>query len=51
MTVEGVESARDVAALAERAGVTMPFHAQVSRVLFDRAPAASLLTLPERMNR
>jgi glycerol-3-phosphate dehydrogenase (NAD(P)+) len=51
MTVEGVESARDVAALAEKAGVHMPFHAQVSRVLFDGEPAASLLTLPERMNR
>jgi glycerol-3-phosphate dehydrogenase (NAD(P)+) len=50
MTVEGVESARDVAALAAKAGVHMPFHAQVSRVLFDGEPAATLLTLPERMN-
>jgi glycerol-3-phosphate dehydrogenase (NAD(P)+) len=50
MTVEGVESARDVAALADRAAVHMPFHVQVSRVLFERAPATSLLTLPERMN-
>jgi glycerol-3-phosphate dehydrogenase (NAD(P)+) len=50
MTVEGVESARDVAALAERAGIHMPFHAQVSRVLFDGEPADTLLTLPERMN-
>jgi glycerol-3-phosphate dehydrogenase (NAD(P)+) len=50
MTVEGVESARDVTALARKAGVDIPFHAQVCRVLFDGEPAASLLTLPERMN-
>jgi glycerol-3-phosphate dehydrogenase (NAD(P)+) len=50
MTVEGVESARDVTALAEKAGVHIPFHAQVCRVLFDGEPATSLLTLPERMN-
>ncbi len=50
MTVEGVESARDVTALALRAGVDLPFHAQVCRVLFEGEPAASLLTLPERMN-
>ena len=51
MTVEGVESAVDVARLAENAGVHMPFHDQVSRVLFDGAPAASLLRLPERMRK
>lgn len=50
MTVEGVESARDVTALARKAAVHIPFHAQVCRVLFDGEPAASLLTLPERMN-
>ena len=50
MTVEGVESALDVARLATEAGVHMPFHAQVGHVLFDGAPAASLLKLPERMS-
>jgi glycerol-3-phosphate dehydrogenase (NAD(P)+) len=50
MTVEGVESARDVAALAATAGLHMPFHAQVARILYDGEPATSLLTLPERMN-
>ena len=49
MTVEGVESAVDVARLAKEAGVRMPFHDQVSRVLFDGAAASSLLRLPERM--
>lgn len=51
MTVEGVESARDVAALAEGAGVDLPFHTKVFRVLFDGEPADTLLTLPERMDR
>jgi len=50
MTVEGVESALDVTRLAKEAGVHMPFHAQVGRVLFEGAPAAGLLKLPERMN-
>jgi glycerol-3-phosphate dehydrogenase (NAD(P)+) len=50
MTVEGVESARDITALAQKAGVHIPFHSQVCRVLFDGEPATSLLTLPERMN-
>jgi glycerol-3-phosphate dehydrogenase (NAD(P)+) len=50
MTVEGVESARDITALAQKAGVHIPFHAQVCHVLFDGEPATTLLTLPERMN-
>lgn len=48
MTVEGVESALDVARLAREAGIHMPFHDQVSHVLFDGAAATNLLQLPER---
>ena len=50
MTVEGVESARDVARLAGEAGLELPFHHQVYRVVFEGAAPASLLELPERMN-
>jgi glycerol-3-phosphate dehydrogenase (NAD(P)+) len=50
MTVEGVESALDVDRLAGGAGLELPFHHQVYRVLFEGAAPASLLELPERMN-
>ncbi len=49
MTVEGVESAVDVRLLAAEAGLDLPFHEQIHRILFEGAPAASLLLLPERM--
>jgi glycerol-3-phosphate dehydrogenase (NAD(P)+) len=43
MTVEGVESSRDVARLAEGKGLRLPFFEQVHRIVFDGAPAASIL--------
>lgn len=43
MTVEGWESAEDVRRLADRAGLDLPFHDAVSRVLFESAPAEALL--------
>ena len=51
LTVEGVHSARDVQRLATETGLDLPFHHQVHRVLFEDAPATSLLELPERMKR
>ncbi|MCA1726481.1 MAG: NAD(P)H-dependent glycerol-3-phosphate dehydrogenase [Actinobacteria bacterium] len=35
MTVEGVDSARDLSRLTDRAGVDLPYHQAVCRVLFD----------------
>jgi glycerol-3-phosphate dehydrogenase (NAD(P)+) len=43
MTVEGVESSRDVAKLAEGKGLRLPFFEQVHRIVFDGSPAASVL--------
>jgi glycerol-3-phosphate dehydrogenase (NAD(P)+) len=43
MTVEGVESSRDVAKLAEGKGLRLPFFEQIHRIVFDGAPAASVL--------
>jgi glycerol-3-phosphate dehydrogenase (NAD(P)+) len=43
MTVEGVESARDVRELTRRLGLLLAFHAQVEAILFDGAPATTLL--------
>jgi glycerol-3-phosphate dehydrogenase (NAD(P)+) len=43
MTVEGVESSRDVAKLAEGRGLRLPFFEQIHRIVFDGAPAASVL--------
>ena len=43
MTVEGVESARDVRELTGRMRLKLPLHAQVEMILFDGAPAASVL--------
>src|SRR5436309_13820035 len=40
MTVEGVESARDVRELTGRMRLKLPLHAQVEMILFDGAPAA-----------
>ena len=42
MTVEGVESARDVAALAAERSLHLPLHRQVAAVLFDDARPESL---------
>ena len=41
--MEGVESARDVRELTGRLGLKLPLHAQVEMILFDGAPAPSVL--------
>jgi glycerol-3-phosphate dehydrogenase (NAD(P)+) len=43
LTVEGVESARDVRELTGGLGLKLPLHAQVEMILFDGAPAVSVL--------
>jgi len=43
MTVEGVESSRDVARLAEGKDLRLPFFEQIHRIVFDGAPAVSVL--------
>jgi glycerol-3-phosphate dehydrogenase (NAD(P)+) len=43
MTVEGVESARDVRHLAEGLGLDVPFLDQMQRILFEGAPASTVL--------
>jgi len=43
MTVEGVDSTRDVQTLAEQKGLDLPLFAQVHRVLFGGEPAATIL--------
>ena len=43
MTVEGVESAREVRRLSDHLGLDLPLHAQVHRILFEGAPARSIL--------
>jgi glycerol-3-phosphate dehydrogenase (NAD(P)+) len=43
LTVEGVESARDVRVLAEKAGLELPVHDAVYRVVHEGAPPTSIL--------
>jgi glycerol-3-phosphate dehydrogenase (NAD(P)+) len=43
LTVEGVESTREVRRLTDHLGLDLPLHAQVHRILFDGAPARSIL--------
>lgn len=43
LTVEGVESARDVRILAEKAGLVLPVHDAVYRVVHEGAPPTSIL--------
>jgi glycerol-3-phosphate dehydrogenase (NAD(P)+) len=43
MTVEGVESSRDVSKLAEGKSLRLPFFEQIHRIVFDGRPAASVL--------
>jgi glycerol-3-phosphate dehydrogenase (NAD(P)+) len=43
LTVEGVESARDVRVLAEKAGLVLPVHDAVYRVVHEGAPPPSIL--------
>ena len=51
MTVEGVDSARDIRALAEGVGLDLPFFDQVHRILFEGAPATGVMDCFERLNR
>jgi glycerol-3-phosphate dehydrogenase (NAD(P)+) len=43
LTVEGVESARDVHILAEKSGLVLPVHDSVYRVVHEGAPPTSIL--------
>jgi glycerol-3-phosphate dehydrogenase (NAD(P)+) len=43
LTVEGVDSTRDVARLAEELNLNLPYHAAIHRVLFDGADARDIL--------
>src|SRR3954470_19512304 len=43
LTVEGVDSTRDVARLADELNLYLPYHAAVHRVLFDGADARDIL--------
>jgi len=43
LTVEGVDSARDVRRLAAEHGLDLPLHTQVHRILFESAAAPTLL--------
>lgn len=49
MTVEGVDSARDVHVLAERAGLDLPFFRSVHGILFQGAPATTIMDYLERL--
>ena len=43
LTVEGVDSTRDVARLADALGLHLPYHAAVHRVLSDGADPRDIL--------
>lgn len=43
MTVEGVDSAKDADRLTREAGVEVPFHQNVQRILFEGADASTIL--------
>jgi glycerol-3-phosphate dehydrogenase (NAD(P)+) len=43
MTVEGVDSSKDVRVLSERAGLELPFFDLIHRILFEGAPASSVV--------
>jgi glycerol-3-phosphate dehydrogenase (NAD(P)+) len=43
MTVEGVDSARDIRTLSERAGLDLPFFDMVHRILFGGEPATTVM--------
>jgi glycerol-3-phosphate dehydrogenase (NAD(P)+) len=43
LTVEGVDSTRDVARLADELDLNLPYHAAIHRVLFDGADARDIL--------
>jgi glycerol-3-phosphate dehydrogenase (NAD(P)+) len=43
LTVEGVESSKEVRRLTSHLGLDLPLHAQVHRILFEAAPARSIL--------
>ena len=43
LTVEGVDSTRDVHRLAAELGLELPFHEAIHRVLFDEATPSEIL--------
>ncbi len=43
LTVEGVDSAKEVRRLTDHLGIDLPIHSQVHRILFEGAPARSIL--------
>ena len=43
MTVEGVDSTREVADLAAEHGLDLPFFARIARIVFEGAPASGVL--------
>jgi glycerol-3-phosphate dehydrogenase len=43
LTVEGVDSTREVARLADELRLDLPYHAAIHRVLFDGADARDIL--------
>jgi glycerol-3-phosphate dehydrogenase (NAD(P)+) len=47
MTVEGVDSTREVRRLIKETGLDLPFLAQMPAIVFDGAPAASILDCME----
>lgn len=50
MTVEGVDSTRDVRRLAEQTGLDLPFFDMVHDILFRGTPATSVMGCLERLN-
>jgi glycerol-3-phosphate dehydrogenase (NAD(P)+) len=51
MTVEGVDSTHEVRNLAERTGLDLPFFQLVHQILFEGAPATSIMDCLDRLNR
>jgi glycerol-3-phosphate dehydrogenase (NAD(P)+) len=49
MTVEGVDSARDISALAGQAGLDLPFFDLIHRILFEGEPATSVMSRLDRV--
>ena len=49
MTVEGVDSARDINTLAGQAKLDLPFFDLIHRILFDGEPATDVMTCLDRV--
>ena len=50
MTVEGVDSTREVRTLADRTGLDLPFFQLVHQILFEGTPATGVMDCLERLN-